>query len=170
MRPLAKLFISVILERSEGSQAPENTRFFATLRMTRWVLVEFCKRLICEIDKRNWESVRKARSCHFPALQLLKIFDLWLWGGRGGCEACPFLWGKSGRRSAVSKKKDEGFSKGGYFVQFSRGRLGRITGVGGMVCWIWTINGILSSFLCFICCRRPAIVKLFQHCEVNFFF
>jgi hypothetical protein len=32
-------------ERSKGSQAPENTIFFALLRMTRWVLGEFCKRL-----------------------------------------------------------------------------------------------------------------------------
>jgi hypothetical protein len=41
---LAKLFVCHP-ERSEGSQASENTRFFATLRMTIVVTGEFCQSL-----------------------------------------------------------------------------------------------------------------------------
>jgi hypothetical protein len=42
--PLAKLFLCHP-ERSEGSQPPENTRFFVPLRMTMVVNKQFCQSL-----------------------------------------------------------------------------------------------------------------------------
>jgi hypothetical protein len=39
LEPFAKLFFCHP-ERNEGSQSPENTRSFAPLRMTKWLLAE----------------------------------------------------------------------------------------------------------------------------------